>query len=120
YAISSIRALLYSALFLCLLIPRPPPSTLFPYTTLFRSSRSATDLAIETSPDIILMDLSLPSPGGIETTQRIKRELPSTGIIVLAASEDAGALFDAIKAGSAALILKDLRPDDLVTLTRRA
>ncbi len=30
------------------------------------------------------MDLSLPSPGGIETTQRIKRELPSTGIIVLA------------------------------------
>ena len=30
------------------------------------------------------MDLSLPAPGGIETTQRIKRELPSTGIIVLA------------------------------------
>ena len=33
--------------------------------------------ALETSPDIILMDLSLPAPGGIETTQRIKRELPS-------------------------------------------
>ena len=47
-------------------------------------SRSAIDRALETSPDIILMDLSLPAPGGIETTQRIKRELPSTGIIVLA------------------------------------
>ena len=37
-------------------------------------SRSAIELALETSPDIILMDLTLPSPGGIETTQRIKRE----------------------------------------------
>jgi DNA-binding NarL/FixJ family response regulator len=42
------------------------------------------------------MDLSLPAPGGIETTQRIKRELPSTGIIVLAQTEDEDALFDAI------------------------
>jgi DNA-binding NarL/FixJ family response regulator len=82
-------------------------------------SRSATDLAIETSPDIILMDLSLPSPGGIETTSRIKRELPSTGIIVLAVSEDEDALFDAIKAGAAAFILKDVGPDDLVTIIRR-
>src|SRR5437773_11358401 len=47
-------------------------------------SRSAPDLAIETSPAIILMDLSLPSPGGIETTQRIERGLPSMGIVVLA------------------------------------
>jgi DNA-binding NarL/FixJ family response regulator len=82
-------------------------------------SRSAIDRAIETSPNIILMDLALPSPGGIETTQRIKRELPSTGIIVLAASEDEDALFEAIKAGAAAFILKDVGPDDLVTIIRR-
>jgi DNA-binding NarL/FixJ family response regulator len=82
-------------------------------------SRSAVDAAIQTSPDIILMDLSLPSPGGIETTSRIKRELPSTGIIVLAVEEDEDALFDAIKAGAAAFILKDVGPDDLVTIIRR-
>jgi DNA-binding NarL/FixJ family response regulator len=82
-------------------------------------SRTAIDRALETSPDIILMDLSLPPPGGIETTQRIKRELPSTGIIVLAVSEDEDALFDAIKAGAAAFILKDVGPDDLVTIIRR-
>jgi len=81
--------------------------------------RSAIDRALETSPDIILMDLSLPAPGGIETTQRIKRELPSTAIIVLAVSEDEDALFDAIKAGAAAFILKDVGPDDLVTIIRR-
>ena len=82
-------------------------------------SRSAIDRAMETSPDIILMDLSLPAPGGIETTQRIKRELPACGIIVLAQTEDEDALFDAIKAGAAAFILKDVGPDDLVTIIRR-
>ena len=60
-----------------------------------------------------------PAPGGIETTQRIKRELPSAGIIVLAQNEDEDALFDAIKAGAAAFILKDVGPDDLVTIIRR-
>jgi DNA-binding NarL/FixJ family response regulator len=82
-------------------------------------SRSAIDRALETSPNIILMDLALSAPGGIETTQRIKRELPSTGIIVLAATEDEDALFDSIKAGAAAFILKDVGPDDLVTIIRR-
>jgi DNA-binding NarL/FixJ family response regulator len=81
--------------------------------------RSAFEAVVETSPDIVLMDLSLPPPGGIETTQRIKRELPSVGIIVLAVSEDEDALFDAIKAGAAAFILKDVGPDDLVTIIRR-
>jgi DNA-binding NarL/FixJ family response regulator len=75
-------------------------------------TRGAFDLSIQLSPDIILMDLSLPPPGGIETTQRIKRELPSAGIIVLAVNEDEDALFDAIKAGAAAFILKDVSPDE--------
>jgi DNA-binding NarL/FixJ family response regulator len=79
----------------------------------------AFDLSVQLSPDIILMDLSLPAPGGIETTQRIKRELPSAGIIVLAVDEDEDALFDAIKAGAAAFILKDVAPDDLVAIIRR-
>jgi DNA-binding NarL/FixJ family response regulator len=82
-------------------------------------TRSAFDLSVQLSPDIILMDLSLPAPGGIETTQRIKRELPSAGIIVLAVNEDEDALFDAIKAGAAAFILKDVAPDDLVAIIRR-
>ena len=82
-------------------------------------TRSAFDLAVQFSPDIVLMDLSLPAPGGIETTQRIKRELPSAGIIVLAVNEDEDALFDAIKAGAAAFILKDVAPDDLVAIIRR-
>ena len=41
--------------------------------------RDAFQMAIELSPDIVLLDLSLPAPGGIDTTQRIKREVPSVG-----------------------------------------
>ena len=82
-------------------------------------ARTALDASFATNPDVILMDLSLPSPGGIETTQRVKRELPAAAIIVLSTEEDEDALFDAIKAGAAAFILKDVGPDDLVAIIRR-
>jgi len=50
--------------------------------------RSAIEAANSLSPNIVLMDLSLPQPGGIETTQRIRRELPATAVIVMAVDED--------------------------------
>jgi DNA-binding NarL/FixJ family response regulator len=82
-------------------------------------ARSAMDASFATNPDVILMDLSLPAPGGIETTQRVKRELPSAAIVVLSTEEDEDALFEAIKAGAAAFILKDIAPEDLVMIIRR-
>jgi DNA-binding NarL/FixJ family response regulator len=82
-------------------------------------ARDAFSMAVEMTPDIVLLDLSLPAPGGIDATQRIKREVPSTGIIALAVAEDEDQLFEAIKAGAAAFILKDINPDDLVTIIRR-
>ena len=81
--------------------------------------RTALDAAFATNPDVILMDLSLPAPGGIETTQRVKRELPSAAIVVLATEEDEDALFESIKAGAAAFILKGIAPEDLVMIIRR-
>ena len=81
--------------------------------------RSAEDAAQALLPDVILLDLSIPAPGGIETTQRIKRELPSCGVIVLAAEENEDQLFEAIKAGAAAYLLKDVEPADLITVIRR-
>ncbi len=83
------------------------------------NARDAFDLAIELTPDIVLMDLTLPLSNGIETTQRLKRELAAAGIIILADEEDEDALFESIKAGAAAFILKDIGPDDLVTIIRR-
>jgi DNA-binding NarL/FixJ family response regulator len=83
------------------------------------NARDAFELAVELTPDIVLMDLTLPISNGIETTQRLKRELAAAGIIILADEEDEDALFGAIKAGAAAFILKDIGPEDLVTIIRR-
>jgi DNA-binding NarL/FixJ family response regulator len=83
------------------------------------SGREALATVEELTPDIILMDLTLPAPNGIETTQRIKRELPHTGVIVLAPGDDEDQLFDAIKAGAAAYVLKDIDPTDLIAIIRR-
>jgi DNA-binding NarL/FixJ family response regulator len=82
-------------------------------------SETALEAALDTAPDVVLIDLSLRLPGAIEATSRIRRELPSAGIIILAADEDADAVFDAIKAGAAAYVGKDVRPDDLVAIVRR-
>jgi DNA-binding NarL/FixJ family response regulator len=83
------------------------------------SGREAIAVVEELTPDVILMDLSRPAPNGIETTQRIKRELPHTGVIVLAPGDDEDQLFDAIKAGAAAYVLKDIDPTDLIAIIRR-
>ena len=81
--------------------------------------RAAIEASNTLSPNIVLMDLSLPQPGGIETTQRIRRELPATAVVVMAQDEDEESLFASIKAGAAAFIIKDVSPDDLVQIIRR-
>jgi DNA-binding NarL/FixJ family response regulator len=81
--------------------------------------RAAIEAANALSPNIVLMDLSLPQPGGIETTQHIRRELPATAVIVMAVDEDEEALFASIKAGAAAFLIKDVSPEDLVMVIRR-
>ena len=83
------------------------------------SGREAITIISELTPDVVLMDLTLPAPNGIETTQRVKRELPHTAIIVLAPNDDEDQLFEAIKAGAAAYVLKDIDPTDLIAIIRR-
>jgi DNA-binding NarL/FixJ family response regulator len=81
--------------------------------------RSAIEMAGMVSPSIVLMDLSLPAPGGLETTQRIRREFPATAVVVMAQDEDEESLFASIKAGAAAFVIKDISPEDLVHVIRR-
>ena len=83
------------------------------------NGREAITTIQELTPDVVLMDLTLPTPNGIETTQRVKRELPHSAIIVLASNEDEDQPFEAIKAGAAAYVLKDIDPTDLIAIIRR-
>jgi DNA-binding NarL/FixJ family response regulator len=81
--------------------------------------RAAVDMVGMVSPSIVLMDLSLPAPGGLDTTQRIRREFPAIAVIVMAQDEDEESLFASIKAGAAAFIIKDISPEDLIHVIRR-
>ncbi len=83
------------------------------------TGREALAAVQELTPDVVLMDLGIPAPNGIETTQRLKRELPHTGVIVMASNDDEDQLFEAIKAGAAAYVLKDIDPTDLIAIIRR-
>ncbi|MGO9180453.1 MAG: LuxR C-terminal-related transcriptional regulator [Candidatus Limnocylindrales bacterium] len=82
-------------------------------------TQTAVERANATSPNVILIDLALPPVGGIETVRRIKRDVPAAAIILLAVEEDDNALVNALKAGAAAFMGKDVAPDELVPIIRR-
>ena len=82
-------------------------------------SRSAIDAASATTPDIVLLDLSLPAPGGTRPRSASNVRCPAPASSALASTEDEDQLFDAIKAGAAAFLLKDIGPEDLVAIIRR-
>jgi len=81
--------------------------------------RAAVEMVGMVSPSIVLMDLSLPAPGGLDTTQRIRREFPAIAVVVMAQDEDEESLFASIKAGAAAFVIKDISPEDLIHVIRR-
>src|SRR5438552_9230777 len=68
-------------LFFFLMIPRPPRSTLFPYTTLFRSGDSMRPHAISTLYTILSDSLAIDSPGEILTDRKSTRLNSSHQII---------------------------------------
>ncbi|MDW8060911.1 MAG: response regulator transcription factor [Thermomicrobium sp.] len=78
-------------------------------------------LADELSPDVILVDLSLPGMNGLELARALKRRQPQAGVIILTMHQDDEQLFNAIRAGASAYCTKDIEPEQLIeTITRVA
>ena len=77
--------------------------------------------AIETSPDIILMDLSLPVMDGWEATRRLKadKRTANSPVVALTGHALAGMSEGARKAGCDAFVTKPCLPEDLVKEIRR-
>jgi two-component system response regulator DegU len=72
------------------------------------------------SPDVVLMDLSMPHLDGFEATTRILEEAPETGIVVLTGSNDPADVERARTAGAAAYVTKDRILAELVAAIRSA
>ncbi len=69
-------------------------------------------------PDVILMDIHMPSMDGLEATRRIKAEHPYAKIVMLTVAEEERSLFDAIKAGAHGYLLKKVEPDEFLSMIR--
>ena len=76
--------------------------------------------ARELKPDLILMDIQMPGCDGLEATQKIKRELPETVIVILTVRDEEEKLFEAIKNGAQGYLLKNIRSRDLLEGLRGA
>lgn len=72
----------------------------------------------ELMPDVILMDIHMPSMDGLEATRRIKAEHPYAKIVMLTVAEEERSLFDAIKAGAHGYLLKKVEPDEFLSMIR--
>ncbi len=73
----------------------------------------AVQQAKDEEPHVILMDLRMPQLGGVEATRRIRAALPSCQVIVLTTFDDDDEVFDALRAGAAGYLLKDVSPEKL-------
>lgn len=66
----------------------------------------ALKLAKETSPDIIVMDVTMPKMDGVTATQKIKKALPDIHVIGLSSYEDEGFAREMMNAGASAYLAK--------------
>lgn len=76
--------------------------------------------AQELTPDLILMDITMPGVNGLEATRKIKDALPDTVIVVLTVHNDEERLFQAIKNGAQGYLLKNIRSETMLELIRGA
>lgn len=76
--------------------------------------------AQELTPDLILMDITMPGCDGLEATQKIKAVLPDVTIVMLTVRDENEKLYDAIKYGAQGYILKSVRSPQLVAMLRAA
>ncbi len=69
-------------------------------------------------PDVLLLDINMPDPGGIEVTRRLRQIAPETRILILTAFEDESLLRQAIQYGASGYIVKRAIEAELVAAVR--
>lgn len=83
-----------------------------------QDGREAVNLARKLQPDVILMDINMPTLDGVQATSLIVEANPSARVIILTMYRQDRYVFQAIKAGARGYLLKDVDEDDLVAAIR--
>jgi len=85
-----------------------------------RTGREAIDLAKETRPDVILMDINMPDMDGITATENIRRDVPHAQVIILSIQSDSNYMRRAMLAGARDFLTKPPMVSEMTAAIRRA
>jgi two-component system response regulator NreC len=77
------------------------------------NGREAVAMAETLKPDVVVMDIGMPSLNGIEASRQIREKMPDTQVVMLSMHSDEGYVLRALKAGAKAYLLKDSAEADL-------
>lgn len=80
--------------------------------------REAVRLAVERSPDVVIMDLMMPDLDGAAATAEIRRAKTPSKVLILTSYGTAAELRGALKAGAQGAVTKNLSNDELLTAVR--
>ncbi len=80
----------------------------------------AVRLAQTLTPDVVLMDVSMPNLDGVEATRQIARVVPGSQVVMLTMHADGEVMARAIQAGAVGYLVKDCSIDDVVSVLRLA
>jgi DNA-binding NarL/FixJ family response regulator len=78
----------------------------------------AVEMAQRLRPDVVLMDLHMPRKGGVAATREITLSLPHTHVLVLTTLDAEETVFEAVRAGAHAYLLKDASEDEVLETVR--
>lgn len=82
--------------------------------------REALAMAESLKPDVVVMDIGMPTLNGIEAAHQVREKLPDIQIVMLSMHADEGYILRALKAGAKAYLLKDSAEADLARAIRAA
>ena len=80
----------------------------------FASAEEALKTIPQSPPDVVIMDINLPSMSGIECVRKLRAESPAPQFIMLTAYEDSDLIFKALQAGASGYLLKRSSPDQIL------
>lgn len=78
----------------------------------------AIERAIALRPDVVVMDLQMPHTSGVVATREITARLPATRVVVLTTYDEDDLVFEAIRAGAHAYLLKDAAESEVLDTIR--